>query len=149
MGAVAGMGTAPSAAEWNCVTREAAAKVRAMSRRPPLSAFLRLILMVMLALGSCLQPALAAACDIEDARIALDGGAAGAVMVAADAGHADGAGDCCANPACGDCCLHAAATLPASPQAMAFALPPVVGAPLRIARAASVYPVDSRPPIAG
>jgi hypothetical protein len=111
--------------------------------------FLRLALMVMLALGSCLQPALAAACDIEDARIALDGGSAGAVMVAADVGHAGAAGDCCANPACGDCCLHAAATLPASPRAMVFAPPPAVGAPLRIARTASVYPVDSRPPIAG
>lgn len=130
-------------------TCAAAVKVRAMSRRPPLFAFLRLALIAMLALGSCLQPALAAACDIEDARIALDGGAARAVMVAVDAGHGDGAGDCCANPACGDGCLHAAATMPASPQAMAFALPTVVGAPLRIARAASVYPVDSRPPIAG
>lgn len=117
-----------------------------MSRRPPLSVFLRLALMVVLALGSCLQPALAAACDIEDARIVLDGGNAGAVMAAPDAGHA---GDCCANPACGDCCLHAAATLPASPQALAFAPPPAVGAPPRIVRAASIYPVDSRPPIAG
>lgn len=114
------------------------------SRALPFS-LLRLALMGLLMLGICLQPVLAAACDVEDARVALDAGTDAAV--AADA--ADGSRDCCNSPACGDCCLHAAATLPAIPQAMAFAAVRMPSPPLRAGIAASAYPVDSRPPIRG
>ena len=120
-----------------------------MSRRPPLSVLLRLALMLVLALGSCLQPVFAAACDIEDVRIALEGGDAGAVVSAADAGHMGDGDDCCANPACGDCCLHAVATLSTLSQATVLAAAHVDDAAMRITDPASIYPVDSRPPIAG
>lgn len=114
-----------------------------MSRRPSLLACLRLALLAMLMLGACLQPALAAACDVEDARVALDADAG----PAADAGNAGDAGDCCDNPACGDCCLHAVASLPRLQSGMPFAPPCIAVAPLRPGTPRAVYPVDSRPPI--
>lgn len=111
-----------------------------MLRRPSLFACLRMVLLAMLMLGACVQPALAAACDVEDARIALDAGNA----IHADTGEA---GDCCTNPACGDCCLHAVASLPA----VTHASPLIPGAGIVATPVARVrpadYPVDSRPPI--
>lgn len=119
-----------------------------MLRRLPLPVLLRLALLVLLALGSCVQPVLAAACDIEDARIALQAGSTHAVLRAADAGHT-GDDDRCGNPACGDCCLHAAVTLPAALRTLAFEHVAIVLTPLRCVAVMSTYPVDSRPPIVG
>lgn len=119
-----------------------------MLRRLPLPVLLRLALLVLLALGSCLQPVLAAACDIEDARIALEAGSTRAVLSAADAGHT-GDDDRCGNPACGDCCLHAAVTLPTVLRTLAFEQASIVLTPLRCIDIMSTYPVDSRPPIVG
>ncbi len=117
-----------------------------MPRRAPLRACLRLVLLAMLILGVCLQPTFAAACDVEDARIAFEHGAETALS-AADGDRTGDPADCCANPACGDCCLHATASLPAIPQTSPLSAPRVCGAPLPDGFAPCDYPVDSRPPI--
>lgn len=118
-----------------------------MSRRAPIAKFLHRVLLVLLMLGACLQPALAAACDVEDLR---DAAPAGHAMVVATADrHAGQAGDCCANPACGDCCLHATAFPPHVLRVVAPALHDTHPAPLAVEFRASDYPVDIRPPIAG
>lgn len=119
-----------------------------MPRPSPLRTCLRLVLLAMLVFGMCLQPVLAAACDIEDVRSALDHDAGEAAN--AEHGERSGVpGDCCANPACGDCCLHATASLPAAPHTMAIVAPRACAMPLRVGFAPGDYPVDSRPPIRG
>ncbi len=118
-----------------------------MPRRASPTAFFRMALIAMLALGLCLQPVLAAACEIEDVQTALDQGA-GAASVGSDADAAGGASDCCVNAACGDCCLHATASAPGERVAGVPAMPGIaVMAPTSEVRA-SDYPVDIRPPIA-
>ena len=114
-----------------------------MLRRASLANCLRMAFMAMLLLGLCLQPVFAAACDVEDVRIALDHDG-GAASTTDDDG---GAADCCANPACSDGCLHAAASLPAE-QAMLAVSPSRAGiAPVWLDFTSSDQPVDHRPPI--
>ncbi len=104
---------------------------------------LRTMLMAMLALGLCLQPVLAAACEIADATQAADS------TSGEDQGTAAGQDECCPNQACSDCCLHATATfdpirvsVSSVPDAV-HVPPPSSGPP------PSDYPVAIRPPIAG
>ncbi|GHC02508.1 hypothetical protein [Thermomonas carbonis] len=111
-----------------------------MSRRTSLLACLRMVLLAMLMLGTCLQPVLAAACDVEDVRIVFDHDADAAST-------ADDAGDCCANPACGDCCLHATAQLPATQLLMTGLRPGNCSTPTCLDFASSDESVDQRPPI--
>lgn len=111
-----------------------------MSRPPSLLACLRVVLMAMLMLGTCLQPVFAAACDVEDVRIAFDHDANAAST-------SDDAGDCCANPACGDCCLHATAQLPTASVVLSGLRPANATTPTCIDFASSDASVDQRPPI--
>lgn len=117
-----------------------------MSRRRSHPSLFRIVLAALLALGLCLQPVLAAACDVEDVRVALDGG--GPALSGLHDDGAGSAGDCCANPACGDCCLHATATLPAAIVATVPVLRIGGVMPPRTDFRPSDYPVDVRPPIA-
>lgn len=117
-----------------------------MPRRPPLLAWLHLLLLGGLLIGVCLQPALAAACEAADARIAL-GQESGTALTVADEGHAGDAGGCCASPACGACCLHATASLPPQPLMLPASPTHACVAPRRAGPAIARYPVDSRPPI--
>lgn len=116
-----------------------------MPRRASLANCLRMAFMAMLLLGLCLQPVFAAACDVEDVRIALDQDHDGEPASTTDAD--DGSADCCANPACSDGCLHAAASLPAAQAALAMLPSRTCIAPAWIDVAPSDYPVDQRPPI--
>lgn len=107
-------------------------------------AMLRIVLCALIALGLCLQPVLAAACDVEDAATMLEDG------VYATSAHADGAGgsgDCCTNPACSDCCLHATASVPCSALSVTMPAPVHAATPLPDDMRPSDYPVDIRPPI--
>lgn len=106
-----------------------------------------MVLMALLALGLCLQPVFAAACDVEDARSAL-GNDAGAAVIALDADAPEGANDCCANPACSDCCMHATASLPGAMVAGIPPMPRMEAVALGTGFRPSDYPVDVRPPIA-
>lgn len=119
-----------------------------MPRRAPLAAsfLIRWALLLVLAVGTCVQPVLAAACEAGDAGAAF-AAAAGQPAVDADAGA--GGDDCCDGQACGDCCLHATASLqppPAVAAALPRAAPAVAPAPRRPAHDA---PVEIRPPIRG
>ena len=118
-----------------------------MSRRAPIAKFLHRVLLVLLMLGACLQPALAAACDVEDLRGAAPAGHA--MVVATADRHAGQAGDCCANPACDDCCLHATAFPPQALRVIAPAIASAHPIPLAADFRSSDDPVDIRPPIAG
>lgn len=116
--------------------------LRAMLRCPPVLACLRLALMVMLLVGVCLQPVLVLACEVEDARAALDGGAG--TEAPSQPGEP---GDCCDNPACGDCCMHAPATVAEPARSLPFFPQRAGPAPVHCAVISAHYPVDSRPPI--
>ena len=116
-----------------------------MSRYATPVVFSRIILM-MLALSLCLQPVSAANCDVNDVRIALDGGEA----TDDAAPDVDGdLGDCCASTACVDCCLHVTA-LP-SDASLSLALPELVCSDRFVLAdfRPSDYPVNIRPPITG
>lgn len=110
-----------------------------MLRRAPIAAFLHRTLLILLMLGACLQPAMAAVCDIEDARN----------FAAQDAGDAGTGNDCCANPACSDCCLHATAFPAQAVTAVVSPMPMLQCIPLTTDFRYSDDPVDIRPPIAG
>lgn len=123
-----------------------------MSHRLPTSAVLRILLNALLALGLCMQPVWAAACEIADASSAGEAPAADAASgerlhaADADAGQRDA---CCPEGTCSDSCLHAtagltpgAAALPAPP-APAYAVSPPAGVP------PGHYPVAIRPPLQG
>ncbi|MEO8366040.1 MAG: hypothetical protein ABI538_07525 [Pseudoxanthomonas sp.] len=104
--------------------------------------FLRVVLMAILALGLCLQPVFAAACEIADATQATEP-TYGDDANATDAGQ----GECCPNQVCSDCCLHATATFDPARVALPSALDFVrVSAPYT-GVTPSDYPVDIRPPI--
>ena len=133
---------------------------RSSSRRHP---FARLLLTAWLVLGLLLQPVMAAACDVGDARQALaaqddarqagDGAGArdrdGSAHPAQEGAQVPGDPDCCANPACGDCCLTATATLPA--RAPLVHAPPAPGPFVHgcVAVAPRRVPVENPPPILG
>ena len=119
-----------------------------MLRRAPIAAFLHRTLLILLMLGACLQPAMAAVCDIEDARnfAAQD---AAVTATAQDAGDAGTGNDCCANPACSDCCLHATAFPAQAVTAVVSPMPMLQCIPLTTDFRYSDDPVDIRPPIAG
>lgn len=117
-----------------------------MSRRTPFVALLRMVLMTLLVLGLCLQPAFAATCAIDDVRSTL-GNDAGPVVSAVDADGAGSTDDGCSNPLCSDCCLHAAGSLLYSRTFVASVMTTPHASPrVEIFRPRD-YPVDIRPPI--
>lgn len=123
-----------------------AGKLHAMSRPVKPVTMLRIVLCALLAFGLCLQPVLAAACDVEDATTLIQDG----LSVSGTHGDtAGGADDCCANPACGDCCLQATASMPHTALAVPMSLPGQASTPLPDDVRSSDYPVDIRPPIKG
>ena len=117
-----------------------------MSRPANPVAMFRIVLCALLALGLCLQPVLAAACDVEDATTVIQDGVSVSDTHADDAG---GSGDCCTNPACSDCCLHATASVPYTALAVVVPMPAHANTPLPDDVRPSDYPVDIRPPIKG
>lgn len=118
-----------------------------MPRHASISVFLHRALLVLLMLGACLQPAMAAVCDVQDARVFASQQVDAVASV--DRAHAGDAGDCCANPACSDCCLHATAFPAQSTPAIASALPTMHFVMLATDFRSSDEPVDIRPPIQG
>jgi hypothetical protein len=117
--------------------------MRAMLRRTAFANCLRMVFMAMLLLGLCLQPVFAAACDVEDVRVAFDheGGPG------PDTDTDGGAAECCANPACSDGCLHAAASLPTEQAKLAVSPSRTGTAPVWLDFTSSDQPVNHRPPI--
>ena len=118
-----------------------------MSSRKPLPALLRMVLMTLLAIGLCTQPALAAICAIDDACSAL-GNDADSTITTANVDASTGAGDCCSNPSCSDCCLHAVGLWHCAIISVASVMPILHGSQRVDEFRPRDYPVDIRPPIA-
>lgn len=115
------------------------------SRRRPLPRCLHALALLVLALGLLARPLMAAACDIEDARVAVASGQG----IAVDSAVRDvGDDDCCAGIECGECCAPVPLGTPALARLAAYVpvsphmLPEPSGRFEPVA-----YPVDSRPPI--
>lgn len=125
-----------------CNRPQGAYPVPAMSSRPAPSTYrLRLIALVLLALGMLAKPILVASCELDDLAAPADGIA----LVDAGGGLADDG--CCPGQACGECCTAVAAMPTAATAASAVA---PQGRPER-REATSAYPaplaVAIRPPI--
>lgn len=118
-----------------------------MSRglQPPASRALRLLALLVLAMGLLAKPVLVAACELDDLVWAQ-----GAIEQLADApgDAADTPGDdCCPGKVCGECCT-AATFLPIAP--LATAATPVAAGPhprIWVRSEPAALPVDIRPPI--
>lgn len=118
-----------------------------MSSRKPPPALLRMVLMTLLAIGLCMQPAFAAICAVDDACSVL-GDDAGATTTTANADDSSSAGDCCSNPMCSDCCLHAVGPWHCAIISVASVMPILHGSQRVDEFRPRDYPVDIQPPIA-
>ncbi len=118
-----------------------------MSPRAALNACLRLLLSLLLVCAMVVQPALAAACDLNDARVALGVDAGTETIALAGSSDDRSTGDCCGGRTCGHCCLQLMAPVPVRVQ-VGVALPQSTAmSALAIWHTPTHYPVSQRPPI--
>ena len=117
-----------------------------MPLRKPTSFVYRLVLLTLLALGLCLQPAFAETCAIDDARSALADHTE-AAGIATDVDASRSSDDCCSNPVCSDCCLHAVGSLHSIRISVASVMPMLDDSQRVDTFRPRDYPVDIRPPI--
>lgn len=105
---------------------------------------LRLLALLVLAMGLLAKPLLVAACELDDVARAH----VGIAQLAADAGDAGDAGeDCCPGKVCGECCT-AATVLAVAP--LLTAAPLLAPGPRQrtwVRSDPATLPVDIRPPI--
>lgn len=123
----------------NAIGRRYPAAMPAAFRQAPPA--LRLVALLLLALGLLVKPVLVGACEVEDLRLA----GAGTVLVDDDGDHPGG--DCCPGQTCGECCT-VATPIPTAPAAgVALAATPRPKLPVLAGLATAPARDEIRPPI--